>query len=152
MTYPLIYVYLSIWNIFLVILHRYTHKYINLLMLSIFVTVAASIFMYIHPKYSVVYYSDPEKNHTVSGNRLTVLHILTHIIPLLFITYMYGTYYTKNDNTILNLITLCMLLFYVAIFNPLKIYNMRTDHIIISIIISVLLYAGVLSACSTLVN
>lgn len=145
MTGILFYVYYTIWNLMFILFHKWTYKYINLLLSSILVAVTAFVIFYIHPGMCVVHKSNPVESYAISDNKtLIILDIFTHWIPLIFILYMYGSYYIKNTTGIYDIITILIFLIYMILFNPLSIYRIKIDHLIISVYISAILYGSLL--------
>ena len=111
------YSFLTIWCIFLQLLYYIgiLQKFqFSIFLIVLLVSVSGFIITYIHPKKYVI----PIINFDIKGIYTKILDILFHHIPLLIFSIMYNKK-IKKDNTILFWV---VLLLYLAMNNPFKIY------------------------------
>jgi hypothetical protein len=81
----------TVWNLTLVLLHVYTHAYVNLLLLSAMVMVSGLYMTYVYPR--AFHFPHAETPFYVGWPDVVVLDIVFHLLPFLFVAWRYGRYY-----------------------------------------------------------
>lgn len=97
--------YMTIWNVLLLSLGRWTHPHIDLVLTSALVMTMASFLVYVLPGYTrwADFAGNPEK----TGKHVTMtvtpqpaldiaLHVALHVVPLIIALYVYGSYYMRR--------------------------------------------------------
>lgn len=114
--------YMTTWSFVLVLLHKWTFMYVNLLLLSGCVLVFAMYISYIQPGY--IKYSDG-KEYKITGKAKYAMDVMFHVSPFVFILYKYGRYYT-NKAVAWSLPTsnaFLIILLYMIMFDPTQTYD-----------------------------
>jgi len=119
--------HLTAWSFALILLHKWTYRYINLLFLSGTVLVLALYISYIKPGY--IKYHDLQGSYKITGHVKVTIDLLFHCLPFVFVWFKYGKYYgghrvkwsiaTSNASV--------LLLIYLIMFNPKEIYDANND-------------------------
>ena len=91
---------------------------IFLILLTIFYI--GNIITYIFPKVIVI----PYIKRTISGKLLKIFNLIFHILPLVLFLVLYDTR-IKSDNLYLSVF---ILLLYLIFFNPINVYNYKTNN------------------------
>lgn len=91
---------------------------IFLILLTIFYI--GSIITYIFPKVIVI----PYIKRTISGKLLKIFNLIFHVLPLVLFLVLYDTR-IKSDNLYLAVFSL---LLYLIFFNPINVYNYKTNN------------------------
>lgn len=110
--------FFTVWGLCLQALYYFgiLRKYqFSILLTSIMISLGGFIITYIEPKYIYLPYIDIK----LSGKFLMIIDILVHHLPLLGFIMRYDTN-IKRDSGILFLL---MIIVYLILFNPFKIYN-----------------------------
>ena len=112
--------YLSYWNFALVSTHKYTARYINLLVFSALVFCYSLWISYGYPGFYQI-----NKHYIISGWRKSLVDVLFHFGPFAFVFLMYGKYYL-TQNPLWSWQTanaLIIMLIYLALFDPVQVYG-----------------------------
>lgn len=122
--------YLTTWSILLVVLHRYTHKHIDLLFLCTYIAICAAYVSYIHPRYYLIHIKPDDPTTTVKFVTTDsvfnmVLDACVHIAPFVFVAYYYGAYYNKRGSSLATLNAIALILSYCAITDMKKQYEIN---------------------------
>lgn len=127
---PIILHFLTTWCLLLIILHRYLHKYIDILMVSTVVLVAGSYVSYINPRKYILKY---EKNTVIVEGLFKTLTVdMIHIFMFLWSVLWYGKYYLNNPNKLQTTIgAIALLITYYLVFNPSKVYEITEKEVVI---------------------
>jgi len=130
-----VYIYFTLINIILVIFHRYTYRYYNLLLSSIIISAISLIMVYVNPKSLNIF-----NVYTLKGWKLKWVDLIFHHGVTLFVLLMYGEYYKNHPFGYSTAITLLTLLLYASLMNPYKIYKIEKWFLIFAILLSVVIY------------
>lgn len=131
-----IHYFFTTWVVILVIFHKYTHKYLDLLYLT-FVTCLIGLYIsYIHPqKYDFIL---NYKNYTIKSlDKFILVDLLFHIIAFLFI---FAKYNHKFELNIPFLNSICIILLYSISMNLYQVYGIRQFELLTVMVIANLLY------------
>ncbi len=128
--------FLTIWIFILVLFHKISSKIFSLSFLSFIILLVGLYISYINPtKYYIEYY---DKTIILEGQVKNILDIYLHIIPFFFIYYTYGIEpFFNNWKTIPSLL---LIILYILIYNPSKIYHLPINEIIIISFFSIFSY------------
>lgn len=110
-------IYLTAINILLVLFWKYTQRYIDLLLLSLWVAFIAFIIVYIFPKYLIM----PFKLGILKGPPLVIIDILCHWLPLLYV--LFNTQISKKLDYNKLFITVLFFGIYMCVANPISLYK-----------------------------
>lgn len=133
--------YLTYWVVVFIIFHKYTHIFFDLHLLTLFTFTGGTYIFYYIPGYLPVY-----KNNKVYKWRdwkLHLTHIVTHILPLCFIVWLYGVcpHKTFQKNELLkSLFSICLLFIYYLFTNYTKIYHIQKRDIVVIVILTFIVY------------
>ena len=112
--------YFTVWVLFLHILYHlnmFNKFQYSLLMLAVLVSINGTCITYIYPKKLDIMYLDI----SIEGLSLKIFDLIFHHLPLILLLYRYNSNITK-DNLIMALI---IIIVYLLINNPFKVYNIN---------------------------
>lgn len=141
---PIILQYLTTWSILLLLMHKYVHKYIDILLVATIVMVTGTYVSHVHPKRFTLNYT--KDTIIVDGlfKILTadVLHISLFVLALIW----YGRFYVQNTNKLTPLMgAIALLIVYYIVNNPSKLYGIDNNEIASLFSIIILCYVLVLA-------
>jgi len=132
-------IYFTTWNIILVIFHKYTHKYINLLYTSFIILCLSFYISYIKPGYYIYYFNN--KKYIVKGLYKLIFDIVNHLLVFIFILYNYHKYYRTHINYNTLLVSIYLFIIYALFVDIQDIYNVKfCDLLYIHIFASIIYY------------
>ena len=134
--------FFTLWNLVLVVFHKYTHKYFHLLYLSYVTLMVGMYFSMVHPAQCVYYYKD-KKIVIDKWFYLAIIDILFHITVFLFVYFKYFKYYQSVNPDKLLLTSVLLLSFYLCIIDPTKVYGINIIEILAVISAVNLLYFAI---------
>lgn len=143
--------YLTIWTIVLVVFHKWTHKYINLLFLTSTVFIFAAYISYVRPgyfKYNPIG-DDDATVYRITGTAKIVLDIVAHVLPLLFVMWRYLPYYTQHD-VVYSFATsnaFLVLLIYLVAFDAREVYDAHGPSTVVLTVMCLCAYIILGSHC-----
>lgn len=138
--------YFTAWVFVLVVFHKWTFRFFNLMFLSLSVLVVSMYISYVDPKYFkyilIRNKVSTEGNGTVTnvvyhikGNTKIILDVIYHILPFIFVVWKYGLYYMKYDVayslSMSNAVLLIMI--YIVLFNVEQVYDLN-EYIFVSLV------------------
>lgn len=132
--------YLTLISMILCVAHRYTHPYVNLYYLTLVVFIIGSYLFWIQPRTLVVPLAD-SNNLVLQGNVLKAVDIAFHILPFLFVSTCYASYYLKKhkyDHSFV--MALLLVTFYAFAFNPEKLYGLPMELFVHLFTITTIVY------------
>ena len=132
--------FLTSWSILFVILHTFTHKYIDLLYMTFIILVIGSYISFVRPK-KFVYKIDNEEIVFKGLHKLIVVDIFAHLLPFLFIYYKYRTYYMTRDFPLYDPITILIILSYFVLIDTNALYGVDKYEIFLLFIVGTCLYS-----------
>lgn len=139
---PSVLLFFTTWTLIMIVFHKILYNKIDLLLISFIVMFMGLYFAHINPKYFVLHTSD--KEHIILHDKIyIVISDLLHVIPFFFIYALYGKYYTTNAKYILLLRTICILVLYVIVFEPSKIYHVDLKELIYIILVTLTVYVTI---------
>jgi len=139
--FPKLHIYYSLWNILLVVFHRYTHKYVDLLLSCLVVVVLFTVCIHIYPKYLKIHFFGTKEKRIVDNKLLLIfLDITCHWIALLFIVTQYGKYYMKSSSTLSSAFTIFVLICYAISVNAREVYDVDWNHVFYASFGSIVIY------------
>lgn len=83
--------YFTVWNVLLVIFHKYTHRYVDLLFTTTIVLVVGWGSIHLNTRY--VY---KEQQLVAKDVGIIVLDMLMHVIPFIFVCVYYRKFYASQ--------------------------------------------------------
>ena len=134
------YLYYSFWSLALVLLHKYTYKYFNLLLSCLIVVVVFSVCAYIYPKYIKINYTKGPPTIIDNTYLKFFMDFTAHWLPFLFIAYKYGRYYLKTPYSASTGLTILIIAIYMTMAKPNEVYDMNTYHMFIAAFVAIVLY------------
>lgn len=126
--------YLTSINFILVLFSKYTHTYIDLLFLSLFVCIIGLYISHISPGYLLVYSNN--QIHVVTGYPKLLLDIVFHILPLIYVFAVYNNYYAVHSNVTSALI----LIFTYAVIIDIKIIYDSNINVISALALAITIF------------
>jgi hypothetical protein len=157
--------FFTTWNIILVIFHKFTHQWIDLMLSSLIVLFVSTYICYIDPGYLQIVTkfkneqsqlvevpNDADTDTTridstmsvVFGKAtvcaLHVLHLTFHVLPVFLIAYLYGTYYIRRGIGLHTLATLLIFFIYASLIKVYGVYMCSLPELVILGITSALAY------------
>ena len=126
-------IFLTTWILILVLFHKTSSKIFSLSFLTFMVLLISLYISYINPRQ---YYLG--KTIIIKGYFKNLLDIYFHIFPFVFICYYYGIEPFFNNWKIIP--SLLLIILYLLLYDPSKVYRLPINEIIIISIISIFLY------------
>lgn len=136
---PALYKYFCIWNLALLVFHKYLYRYYNFILAYLIIVILSSIVFYRPPGgYLKVNYIDSSIPPTLIRDKaaLLTLDVIFHWVPLAFVVILYGKYYSKNKYGIATLSTLVVSLIYVVYVDPSNVYDISGRELIVGLLIA----------------
>jgi hypothetical protein len=137
--YFYVFVFFTTWNVLLVLFHRYTYKFIDLLYLSYLTLMIGLYLSFVNPKRFIFRFGD--KRYNFNGiNKFLVVDLFFHILVFLFVYLTYFSYYHQQscDSSLLN--TFAIIIMYVCVVDIKKVYGITFLEFLIVFAITNLLY------------
>lgn len=131
--------YFTNWTLALIILHKYSHQYFNLLFMSFFVLVAATYIFYYKP--GCLPYSYDNEVVAFIGTKRDVIHFFWHVVPFLFILVKYGIFYARKEDDRTLIPTIILIFVYGLFVNFPDLYMIDWKDVSIISFIFMALYA-----------
>lgn len=135
-----IYLYYSFWSLALVLLHKYTYKYFNLLLSCLIVVVVFSVCAYVYPKYIKINYVKGPPTIIDNIYLKFFMDFTAHWLPFLFIAYKYGGYYLKTPYNASTGLTILIIAIYMTLAKPNDVYDMNTYHMFVATFVAITIY------------
>lgn len=88
--------FFTTWLLILVMFHKYTYPYVNLLLLAFVTSVIGLYFSFINPRRFVFHMQDERYEYT-GLQKFIIVDMFFHILVLWLVWSMYGKYYASND-------------------------------------------------------
>ena len=156
--------FFTTWNIILVVFHKFTHQWFDLMLSSLIVLFVSTYICYIDPGYLQIVENfkseesqlvqvstdDPDTtriDYTISvvfGKAtvcaLHVLHLTFHVLPVFLIAYLYGTYYIRRGIGLHTLATLLIFFIYASLIKVYGVYMCSLPELVILGITAALAY------------
>jgi hypothetical protein len=131
-----IHYFFTFWVIILVIFHKYTHRYFDLLYLTFITCVIGLYLSFIHPQeYNFILF---DKNYSFKTlDKFIIVDLIFHI--LVFV-YIFNIYNHKFKISVPFLNSLLIILLYAISVNLHKVYNIRIFEFLSVVIVTNLLY------------
>jgi hypothetical protein len=127
--------FLTFWMVVLVILHKWTHKHIDLLYMSWVCLIVGSYVSFIGP--GVYVYNDV----VFKGlERFIVVDVAIHIFFFMFVSFLYYDYYKVFNPSRFFITLLIILSFSTLIINPQKVYKESAIKLYVVLVIATVLY------------
>ena len=137
--------FFTVWNLLLIIFHKYTHKYFHLLYLSYMTFMVGMYFSTVNPAKFVFYFKD-KKIVVDKWFYLLLIDILFHISVFIFVLIKYYSYYSslgRAGNDMLLLSSVMLLVIYICLIDPSRVYGISYIEIIAVIAATNLLYFAI---------
>jgi hypothetical protein len=112
------------WYIGLVLFHKYSHLYIDLVFISIIIGIFGTIFTYVMPRRFVIVLDD--RCFVIQGTECAIIDALMHHMPVLLILYIYG--FDTWAGLGPSMAVLCLVGAYFLLYNPDKVYGVHTER------------------------
>ena len=127
--------FFTIWNLILVLFHKYTHRYFELMYLSYITFMVGVYFSTVNPR-KIVF-----KNLVIDKwYDLLIIDLIFHFGVFLFVYFKYYEYYKNTNTNIMLLSSVALLILYICMINPEKIYGINLLEMLIVIAVVNLLY------------
>ena len=96
----------TVWSLVLIVLGKYTHRWVNLLLCSSIVFTTGLFITYVYPRkaWARVEIREEKKQEydgwliEISGWPLSVVDVLFHGLPFAYVVWAYGRYYATHDS------------------------------------------------------
>lgn len=129
--------FFTTWTLILTILHVYTSKYVNLLLLTFITSIIGLYFSFIKPRKFVLYFEGVRYEYT-GLQKFIIVDMIFHLLVFYLIYSMYKNRYKLNDSQTLN--ALLLLLIYSTFTDFKKLYGVEMKELFFVFIIAILLY------------
>lgn len=131
-----IHMFFTLWVLILVLFHKWSHKYIDLIYLTFVVMISGLYISTIHPRQYNFWLFD-ERYTLKSWDRFIIADMFFHIGAFIFIASVYKSKFRPNQKFFSAVALICL---YSLIINPKDIYNLRTFELLSVILVATLLY------------
>ena len=133
-------IYLTNWIILIVLFHTFTHRIMDLHLLTLFAFVGGSYVFYVKPKYLPIYRKDEMTKWR--GWKMHMTHFFKHLIPLVFIIWAYGFQKPSLTKEIFKIIpSIGILIIYATLIDVQKVYHIHFLDVFWIVAITFVLYA-----------
>lgn len=130
--------FFTCWMIIMIIFHHYTHKYINLLYLSLVTMIGGLYLSFINPRKFIFYFEGVRYEYT-GIQKFIIVDLIFHILAFYFIYCRYSKYYTNMFD--MKFLISCIILFiYMLSYNIRKVYGISLMELFSVCIISTIIY------------
>jgi len=135
-------IYFTLVNIALVLFHRYTYKYYNLLLSSLIVSVLSLVYVYITPQQLDIKLPSlwEPVEFRLKGWKLRIGDLLAHHLVLLFVVVVYGDYYKEHKFGYATGMALLLVMLYAAFCQPRKVYRVEPEFAAWGVMMVMVLY------------
>lgn len=131
--------YFTNWTVLLILLHKFSHKYFNLLFLSFFVLIVSTYVFYINNNFFP--FSFRNEVLGLYGTYKDLMHIIIHILPLAFILSKYGSYYILKKKIFHNILpTFLLIVIYLFFVNFTHLYMIGWKDVTLLFVVTMLTY------------
>ncbi len=135
-----VYIYFSLFNLILVFLHRYTYKYYNLLLSSLFISIVSFTFVYITPRRLDIKLPYSKNVYRLENIKLKTVDFVFHHFVLLFVFVLYHDYYKDHKFGYSTAIAILLVLIYANCFQPYNVYKIEPPFMYLAILVTTFLY------------
>lgn len=133
-------IYLTNWIILIVLFHTFTHRIVDLHLLTLFALVGGSYVFYVKPKYLPIYRKDGMTKWR--GWKMHLTHFFKHALPFGFIIWAYGFQKTSFTREFFKIIpSIAILIIYATLIDVHKVYHIHFLDVFWMIAITFVLYA-----------
>jgi hypothetical protein len=137
--YTNIHIFFTTWYILLVIFHKTTIKYINLLYLSFVVLIGGLYISYIHPRqYKLIMFNDEYKLE--DSRKFILVDMFFHIMAFIFVYSKYKSYYTPIKIDMQLMASIGLICLYSLIINVKDVYSIRLFELMTILVLATLSY------------
>ena len=138
--YFYVFFFFTIWNIILILFHKYTHRYVELLYLSYMTFMVGMYFSTVNPRQYIIYYGKNNKLVISKWYYLLVVDLFFHFAMFLFVYFKYYKFYKSADTNMMLFGSILVLIIYICLINSEKVYGISFMEILTVITIVTLLY------------
>ena len=132
--------FLTLWILILVIFHKYTYQYLDLMYLTFISLIVGSYISFINPKMYVVNNKPDEEIVLKNFHRFVIVDLSVHLFCFVFIWYYYYDYY-KHLNSMIPLVTsILVLIVYTLNIDVAKVYRLQFKELLYTTLLSTMLY------------
>ena len=107
--------YFTNWVIFLVVFHTWTHEYVDLFFLTLIVLALSTYILYVANGHFVYFFNSTTVQLDKEDTETIFVHVVFHVVPFIFVTYLYFDYYMSNFDSERYLLTVLLVLAYLTI-------------------------------------
>lgn len=135
------FLFLTVWTWLAMIFHRQLYRHIDLLYLSTIVMFIGLYLAHINPKYYILSTDNNQTHDIILNDKLSlVVADIIHILPFLIFMVLYGKYYALSIGNIPLIRTSCIITIYIILFEPSKVYHVRTIELLTLGVIAFIIY------------
>lgn len=128
--------YFTNWVLLLILFYKFTYRYFDLHILVLFITFVSCFIVFIYPRYFQFIDKENQSVATVGGAGAHLLNIVFHVVPLVLVFIWVPRSASRDYLPQLNAIVL--LLIYIILYNPEVIYGIKSDIVVVFLVLSVL--------------
>lgn len=132
--------FFTAYSVVLVLFSKYTHRYINLLLMTCIVVAIAFFLFYIHPRSL-----DVGRVRISSAWQLLVIDAVFHWMPFLYVVAKFSPYYRTCAWGMETCVTVLVVLAYAVVAKPLVVYNADPRMIVAGGLVGCGMYAVIVS-------
>lgn len=131
--------FFTTWNVILVILHKYTSAWFDLMYLSFITLAIGSYLSFINPRRFVFRFGD--KKYTFKGlEKFLTVDMIFHIGVFCYVYYLYNTHYIIKSNDVQLFASVMLIAIYIAIVDIKRVYGINFIEIFTIFCTSHILY------------
>lgn len=121
------------WFLVLLVAHKYTADHFDLHLLAWFVMIAFAYIQFIEPRYIQLVDPVTDVMYFMTGWDLGVVTAVFHLIPFLYTMWVV---HVNKDNRLAQTNTLGVIVLYLLLFNPERVYHLHIGVFIVAFIVS----------------
>lgn len=139
MLFTNIHIFFTTWVVIIIIFHKYTHRVLDLLLLSFITMFCGLYFSIINPrKFCFILFGE---YYVLEGaDRFVIIDMFFHVLAFMFVYCTYREYYLPFTVNTRFIITLCLLIFYLLIIDASKLYIVSKENLLGISALSLLVY------------
>ena len=127
--------YFTVWNLVIVACNFVTFKYIDILLTCTIILAVSTYMLYVRPGYFRMILKwassggEKEEFYIVSGLFANILHILLHVVPLVYVALKYGAYYRRRPLGSHTILALLLFFLYLKMVKMEEVYDVEFEHL-----------------------
>lgn len=135
------------WNLLLVLFHKWTFKYIDLLFTTVVTMLIGFCITHFSPGYSSEFVVDFDKHGDpirIHGWHAVAIDVVFHVLPFVFVYTVYGAHYKRMANYAPTMVAVLVLGAYLLLFDIERVYGANVYAIQWAFVLALLVYVALL--------